>query len=195
LAGGLYPGIVGLSVMSERVHSGRYSGKGEVENMPRVLLVTSLDTRPDEAAYRKTLLEEAGCVVAVVDISMREHTQSGADYTCSDVAREGKIAFREVSSHKGTADIIEPMLKGCTKIAKRLYEDHSIDVICGFGGASNTLFLSSVMRTLPFGFPKLILSSSAAVPAYAGDYYGFKDIAADSIAERVCTMTGSGDAP
>jgi uncharacterized protein (UPF0261 family) len=145
--------------------------------MPGVLLVTSLDTRPDEAAYLKALLKGMGCVVTVVDISMREHTQSGADYTCADVAREGGVAFGEISSHKGTADIIEPMLKGCAKIAERLHGNRSIDVICGFGGGSNTLFLSSVMRTLPFGFPKLILSSSAAIPAYAGAYYGFKDIA------------------
>jgi uncharacterized protein (UPF0261 family) len=33
------------------------------------------------------------------------------------------------------------------------------------------------MKSLPFGIPKVMLSSMAAVPAYAGEYFGTKDIA------------------
>ena len=33
------------------------------------------------------------------------------------------------------------------------------------------------MGSLPLGLPKLILSSSAAIPAYAARYFAFKDIA------------------
>lgn len=87
--------------------------------MPAVLLLTSLDTRGKEATYLKALLEPLGCDVILVDTSMREHTQDGADYTCADVAREGGTPFSEISSRKGTSEIFEPMIKGCVKIAKR----------------------------------------------------------------------------
>ena len=33
------------------------------------------------------------------------------------------------------------------------------------------------MKSLPFGIPKVMLSSTAAMPAYAGGYFGTKDIA------------------
>ena len=145
--------------------------------MPTVLLMASLDTRGKEAVYLRTLIEGLGCKVILTDISMRKHDQAGADYTCADVASEGGASFEQISSHKGTSEIITPMVKGCVKIARKLFETGSIDAIAGFGGASNTLFVSSVMGSLPFGLPKLILSSSAAIPAYAARYFAFKDIA------------------
>ncbi len=145
--------------------------------MPTVLLLASLDTRGKEAVYLRTLIEGLGCKVILTDISMRKHDQAGADYTCADVASEGGASFEQISSHKGTSEIITPMIKGSVKIARKLFETGSIDAIAGFGGASNTLFVSSVMGSLPFGLPKLILSSSAAIPAYAARYFAFKDIA------------------
>lgn len=144
--------------------------------MPTVLLLTALDTRGEEAAFLKNTLETLGCKVLIADMSMRAHNREGADYTCVDVARLGGADFSVISQQKGTASITEPMMKGCISIAKSLHEKGAINAIAGFGGATNTLFISSVMRVLPFGFPKLILSSSAAMPAYAARYFAHKDI-------------------
>lgn len=144
--------------------------------MPRVLLLTALNTRGEEAMHLQRLLETLGCKTTVIDISMRAHTREGGDYTCIEVARLGGADFTQISSQQGTASVTEPMLKGCISIAKSLYEKGDIDAIAGFGGATNTLFISSVMRVLPFGFPKLILSSSAAMPAYSARYFAHKDI-------------------
>ncbi len=144
--------------------------------MPDILLLASLDTRRDEAIYLKTLIEGLGCKVILVDISMGHYKESGADYTCMDVAREGGTSFEEVAAQKGTSGIMDCMIKGCARIAKSLHEKGAIDAVTGFGGATGTLFLSSVMKSLPFGFPKLILSSSAAMPMYSARYYAHKDI-------------------
>lgn len=144
--------------------------------MPDILLMASLDTRRDEAVYLKALIEAPGCKVILVDTSMGQYTESGADYSCMDVAREGGTSFEQVAAQKGTSSIIDPMIKGCVRIAKSLHEKGSINAIAGFGGATGTLFLSSVMKSLPFGFPKLILSSSAAMPMYSARYFAHKDI-------------------
>lgn len=144
--------------------------------MPTVLLLTALDTRGEEATYLKGQLETLGCKIIIADMSMRGHNRPGADYTCVEVARLGGADFNVISQQKGTASITEPMMKGCISIAKDLHQKGAIDAIAGFGGATNTLFISSVMRVLPFGFPKLILSSSAAMPAYSARYYANKDI-------------------
>ncbi|HME46052.1 MAG TPA: Tm-1-like ATP-binding domain-containing protein [Syntrophorhabdales bacterium] len=144
--------------------------------MPTVLLLSSLDTRYDETLYAKTLLEEHGCDVLLMDVSLGAHKESPADYSCVDVAKEAGVAFDVVRNSKGTSEPMDHMIKGATKITQRLYAQDSIDCIAGLGGASNTTFFSWVMRRLPFGFPKMILSSSAAMPMYAGRYYGYKDI-------------------
>ena len=144
--------------------------------MDTVLLMSSLDTRPRETLYTKSLVERGGCKVVLMDISMGSYTECGADYSCIDVAREVGVPFEKISGKKGTAESMDIMIKGASQIAKRLHEQGLIDGIAGLGGASNTTAFSQIMRTLTFGFPKLILSSSAAMPAYAGAYYGYKDI-------------------
>ncbi len=144
--------------------------------MPTVLLLSSLDTRYEETLYAKTLLEEHGCKVILMDVSLGAYKESPADYSCIDVAKEAGVTFDFIRNTKGTSEPMDHMIKGATKITQALYAKGSIDCIAGLGGASNTTFLSWVMRRLPFGFPKMILSSSAAMPMYAGRYYGYKDI-------------------
>ncbi|HVN25754.1 MAG TPA: Tm-1-like ATP-binding domain-containing protein [Syntrophorhabdales bacterium] len=144
--------------------------------MSTVLLLSSLDTRYDETLYAKSLIEEHGCVVILMDVSMGTHREGEADYSCVDVAKEAGIDFDVIQASKGTSEPMDHMVRGATSIAQRLRKEGSIDCIAGLGGASNTTFFSRVMRQLPFGFPKIIASSSAAMPMYAGRYYGYKDI-------------------
>jgi len=145
--------------------------------MATVLLMGSLDTRSRETLYAKKMIEQKGCKVILMDISMGGYTECGADYTCIDVAKEAGVPFEQISGRKGTADNMDLMVEGAVQITRRLSDEGAIDGIAGLGGASNTTAFSRVMKTLTFGFPKLILSSSAAMPAYAGAYYGYKDIA------------------
>ncbi|MGD0236387.1 MAG: Tm-1-like ATP-binding domain-containing protein [Syntrophorhabdales bacterium] len=144
--------------------------------MPTVLLLSSLDTRYEETLYAKSLVEQHGCKVILMDVSLGAYKESPADYSCIDVAKEAGVTFDFIRNTKGTSEPMDHMIKGATKITQALYAKGSIDCIAGLGGASNTTFLSWVMRRLPFGFPKMILSSSAAMPMYAGRYYGYKDI-------------------
>ena len=44
------------------------------------------------------------------------------------------------------------------------------------GGATGTLMVTEVMRSLPFGFPKLMISSAAALPGLSTRYIGTGDI-------------------
>jgi uncharacterized protein (UPF0261 family) len=145
--------------------------------MATVLFMSSLDTRSQEALYAKECIERLGCKVVLLDLSMGSYKDCGADYSCIDVAREAGVPFEQVSGTRGTAENTKTMVRGAIQIAKRLSDEGLIDGIAGLGGASNTSALSNIMKTLTFGFPKLILSSSAAMPAYAGSYYGYKDIA------------------
>ena len=145
--------------------------------MATVLLMSSLDTRPQETLYAKRVIEHHGCKVILVDISMGSYTECGADYSCIDVAREAGISFEQIYQMRGTSEPADYMVRGAVLISQRLYDQGLIDGIAGLGGASNTTSFSRVMKTFPFGLPKLILSSSAAMPAYAGAYYAYKDIA------------------
>ena len=45
-----------------------------------------------------------------------------------------------------------------------------------FGGVSNTTLSTNIMKTLPFGIPKLMVSSAASMQAYAAKFIGTTDI-------------------
>jgi uncharacterized protein (UPF0261 family) len=68
------------------------------------------------------------------------------------------------------------MIKGASVKVQELLAKGLLDGIISFGGASNTTSATSVMKALPFGVPKLMVSSTASMPAYAAKYIGTKDI-------------------
>src|SRR5512135_2216890 len=120
--------------------------------MATALLLSSLDTRSQETLYAKQLIEQAGCKVVLMDISMGRYMECDADYSCVDVAREAGVSFEAISGMKGTGDNMNLMVRGAISIAKRLADEGAVDGIAGLGGASATSALSLIMRTLPFGF-------------------------------------------
>jgi len=144
--------------------------------MATILLVSSVDTREKEIVFLKKLIEGQGCNVIVMDLSMGTYKEGVADYSCLEVARQAGVDFKEIAASKDTNKNMELIVRGATKIAQELFERGTIDAIAGFGGVSNTTVISLIMKELPFGFPKLILTTAAAIPAYAARLFAETDI-------------------
>ncbi len=145
--------------------------------MTTILLVSSMDTRETEVLYLKGLIEAQGCKVLILDISMSEYRGGFGGYSCLDVAEAAGVSFPEVAESKDTNKNMAYMVKGSVAIARDLFQKGRIDGIAGLGGTSNVTIISLVMKELPFGFPKLMLTSSAANPALAHRFFADKDIA------------------
>lgn len=82
------------------------------------------------------------------------------------------------------------MIKGAIIKALELHTAGRLDGIISIGGASGTTVGTTVMKGLPFGVPKFMLSSTASMPAYAADYIGTKDI---TIMHSVVDIAGLND--
>jgi uncharacterized protein (UPF0261 family) len=145
--------------------------------MATVLLLSSVDTRKKEILFLKGLIEGQGCKVIIMDLSMAAYKEGVADHTCIEVARKAGVEFKDIAASKDTNKNMEIMVQGATVIAKDLFEKGVIDTIAGFGGVSNATTISLIMKELPFGFPKLMLTTAAAIPAYAAKFFAETDIA------------------
>jgi uncharacterized protein (UPF0261 family) len=77
---------------------------------------------------------------------------------------------------KDTAAASTIMMQGAIICVQQLLREGRCDGVVSFGGASNTTLATGVMKTLPAGIPKLVISSAAAIPAYAAGYFGSRDI-------------------
>lgn len=142
-----------------------------------IVIISTLDTKGSEAAFLKNLIQERGHRVILLDTNTGGEPSIPPDISAKEVAEAGGGNIEEMRKMKETAEVSSIMVEGAIKKVKSLLEKGELDGIISFGGASNTAIATAIMKSLPFGIPKLMLSSMAAVPAYAGGYFGTKDIA------------------
>lgn len=142
-----------------------------------IALVVSLDTKGAEASFLKDLIQARGHRVILVDIGTGGEAAIEAEYTSKQVAELGGGNIAEIRKMKDTVKTSATMIAGTVRILMGALNRGELDGILAFGGASNTMVITTVLQSLPFGIPKFVLSSVAGIPAYASQYFGTKDIA------------------
>jgi uncharacterized protein (UPF0261 family) len=153
-----------------------------------IVIVSSLDTKGQEVKFIKDLIEQRGHKTVLLDMSMRGEPQIPADISCEEVARAGGTSIQEIkTSAKSRSEKTSIMIEGAVRKVIELYQTGKLDGIVGVGGVSNTAIATDIMKALPFGVPKLMVSSGAAMPSYAGGFFGSSDMA---IISSVVDMAG-----
>jgi uncharacterized protein (UPF0261 family) len=142
-----------------------------------IIMVSTLVTKGSEAAFLKTFIQERGHRVILLDTNTGGEASLLPDISAKDVAKAGGGEIEVIRKMKDTEKASAIMIEGAIKKVKSLLEKGELDGIISFGGASNTAMATAIMKSLPFGVAKVMLSSTAAMPAYAGGYFGTKDIA------------------
>jgi uncharacterized protein (UPF0261 family) len=144
--------------------------------MKHIIILCSLDTKGTEAQYLRDRINEKGMNSILLNTGFGGQAAVQGDISSGEVARAGggDIDLLRASSDTGTASRI--MTEGAAKIIKALLEKKQCDGVVAFGGVSNTTLSTNIMKTLPFGVPKLMVSSAASMPAYAAKFIGTADI-------------------
>lgn len=141
-----------------------------------VLLISTLDTKADETLYFRRCIEEGGASVVLMDLSMGSPTGHASEIPPEIVAAAGNWDIENVRRSRERATIIEVMTAGATRIACRLAREGRIQAVAGIGGSTGSLMATDVMRCLPFGLPKMMVSSTAALPGLATRYIDTGDL-------------------
>jgi uncharacterized protein (UPF0261 family) len=145
--------------------------------MPKtVLILSTLDTKSDETLYLRQKIESIGLGSLVMDLSMRGDSAWPADITPAQVAVAGGSSLEEIRSSRERSKNTHITTSGASKIAGELYGQGRIAGVLAIGGSTGSLMATDVMRTLPFGVPKLMISSTAALPGLATRYIGTGDV-------------------
>ena len=136
-----------------------------------------MDTKGNETLYLKEKIESLGLKPILMDISMRGHKGYIADITPHEVASSGGSSFQEIHDSRDRTRITNIAIAGASNIAKELFAMQKVGGVIAIGGSTGSLMATEVMRTLPFGIPKLMISSTAALPGLSTRYIGTSDIA------------------
>ncbi len=140
------------------------------------LIISTLDTKGDETLYLKEKLESIGLGTRVMDIAMGGEGTFVADIPSDMVAQVCGSSIEEIRRSKDRTRNTQWITKGASKIAQTLLTEQKIDAVIGIGGSTGSLMATDVMRSLPFGFPKVMVSSTAALPGLSTRYIGTGDI-------------------
>jgi len=140
-----------------------------------IVIVGTLNTKECEGHYLRDQIEKFGCKAILLDVGLKSYELllGKPDISNEDVAKAADTSIKEVEALE-RMPASELMIKGATKIVKKLYNAKRLHGIIGYGGSVGTGICSSVERELPLGFPKVIVTT---IPHLAGQYIGAKDIA------------------
>jgi len=130
-----------------------------------VCLTGTLDTKGEEYAYVKEQIEATGTNVLVVDCGVLGEPTFAPDISAADVAAKAGIdlaSFRGATEGDGRVNANKAMAEGLTAVLGELVEEGKIQAVLAMGGTGGTDLASTAYRTLPLGFPKLIVSTMAS---------------------------------
>jgi len=144
--------------------------------MNTVLIISTLDTKGKETLYLKERIESSGLRTLLMDISMQKGEITESAISPEEIASAAGVSIKDIYRSKDRSKITNLMISGACNIAKRLFSEEKIDGVIGIGGSTGSLMATEVMRSLPFGVPKLMISSTAALPGLSTRYIGTGDI-------------------
>jgi uncharacterized protein (UPF0261 family) len=145
--------------------------------MPKsVLVISTLDTKEQETLYLKDKLSAIGLSPILMDISGRGSDIAEIDIHAARVAEAGGGDFEEMKSSRDRTRITNIMMAGGSHVATKLLAEGKLDGVIALGGSTGSLMGSEIMRALPFGIPKVMISSTAALPGLSTRYIGTGDI-------------------
>jgi uncharacterized protein (UPF0261 family) len=139
-----------------------------------VLLIGTLDTKGAEFAFVRDRLGAAGLSALVIDAGVL-----GPPAFAPDVPRERVYAAAGTSldtlrraNDRGQA--VEAAALGAARVVAELHAAGQVEGVLALGGSAGTTIGTAAMRALPFGTPKLMVSTLAS--GQVRQWVGVRDI-------------------
>ena len=139
-----------------------------------VLLIATLDTKGEECAYLRSLIEARGQRVLVMDAGVLREPSFEPAVPAAAVAEAGGSTLGALRGQGDRGVALEVMARGAARIAAQLANEGRIDAVLGLGGSCGTAIATAAMRELPVGLPKVMVSTVAS--GQVGHYVGVKDV-------------------
>lgn len=131
--------------------------------MPRtILMLGTLDTKGAEFQFVRDKIIEKGHKVILIDAGVGEHRSLKPDVSHDEVAQAAGTTIDEIVKQGREALANELMTKGAVSVVGRLYQSGDVDGIISLGGTMGTSLGTAVMRSLPIGIPKVMVSTMAS---------------------------------
>jgi uncharacterized protein (UPF0261 family) len=162
--------------------------------MATVVLAGTLDTKGHEYAFLRDRVREQGVDVLLVDVGIYP-PRVEPDISRADVAGAAGEDVDALAEAGDRGAATTAMGRGAAALLLQLHEEGRLDGVLGIGGSGGSSVVTTGMRALPVGVPKLMVSTLASgdTRPYVGAVdvtmmYSVVDIAGvNSISARILT--------
>ncbi|MFB9262722.1 Tm-1-like ATP-binding domain-containing protein [Bradyrhizobium erythrophlei] len=145
-----------------------------VPGRPAVVIAATLDTKSTEVAFVRREFERRGMAVTVIDCGILGEPGTEATFTRAAVARAGGGDIAAMRASRDRASAIPTMIRGLEAILLDLQGKAQIAGYFGLGGGTNAALASAAFALLPFGQPKMLVSTVAC--GNTRPFIGMKDV-------------------
>jgi len=173
-----------------------------------LLIIATLDTKGREAAYVKDCTQRLGVHPILMDVGILGEPLAPPDIAKREVVEASGFDLKSLINEKNRSLAVKAVQEGGAILSKRLLGQGKLDGVLGLGGGTGTAIVTFIMRGLPFGLPKLVVSTVASrdIREYIGtrdivmfhsvaDLLGFNEfirLILDQASHAVCAMVERG---
>lgn len=142
--------------------------------MSTIAVLGTLDTKGEEHAFLADIIRTRGHQPLLIDVGTGGRPRTKPNIPRSRIARAAGSSISQIREKNDRGFAVTTMSKGIPGVISKLAKTGKIHGVISLGGGGGTSICTSAMRSLPIGFPKVMVSTMAA-----GDishYVGTKDV-------------------
>ena len=145
--------------------------------MPKyVVVVATMDTKGDQIEYLKDKIEEAGQPTCTIDIGVAADGPFKCTYNRHQVAQAAGTTIQGILDMKNRRAGLEKMGDGAANIIREMNAKGQLGGVIAVGGSQGTAVSLLLMKTVPLGIPKLMLTTIAYSPVVIPEMVGGVDL-------------------
>ena len=137
--------------------------------MKKIAILGTLDTKFEEMGFIRDFVQKKGHDPVIIDAGIMGTVPFSPHVSRDEVAKAAGMGLSEIQSLGDEGRAIALMAEGAGRIARRLYEESRMDALISVGGSMGTSLGLAIMKGLPIGLPKLMVSTIAFTPLVTGD--------------------------
>jgi len=127
-----------------------------------VLIVGTLDTKGDEIAFARDVLHAHGIETLVIDVGSLGPPSFAPDLPREQVFSRAGTSAEEVARRGDRGAAVADAARGVVALVSELAAAGDVRGVLGLGGSAGTVIATAAMRALPFGIPKVMVSTLAS---------------------------------
>jgi len=118
-----------------------------------IAIVGTLDSKSEEHLFLKEAIESSGCSTITIDVGTTGLSKFSPDFSVSN-----SILTKDMDR----SGMVEAIVEKAKELVYDLYHQGKIGAIISAGGGTGTFMGTSIMKVLPLGVPKFMVSTVAS---------------------------------